>query len=277
MKKLYLLLAAIIMVFSTCKAPVQEPEKKSTTVVQHYTFFNTYPLFLNGKVKTVKYRTYWPVNNDGIIEKGALMTKEERDSLKFSYDFIAYYNEDGILEKSETLDGDKVLSYWETTIEGQFIKDAKFYKNDTVRYIHKLEYDENSFMIAADNYRGVVDTLISRFEFISNEDGFMTEAKVIKKGELAFKYVFILDENNRYMEQKNYNKDDSLIFHLTSKYNDKGFIEGWETLVSAKNAGNKAKNEYTAFDDKGNWTSLNYYLNGELATVEELVIEYYED
>mgnify|MGYP000297568754 FL=1 len=105
----------------------------------------------------------------------------------------------------------------------------------------------------------------------------MTEAKVISKGELAFRYVFILDENNRYLEQKNYNKDDSLVFHLKSKYNDKGFIEGWETLVSAKYAGNKIKNEYTAFDEKGNWTSLNYYKNGELASVEELVIEYYED
>lgn len=276
MKKFYLFLATIIMVFSTCKTPTQKPQ--ATTVVQFFTFFQTRPLFLNGKVKSVKYRTYLPVNNNGIIEKGSLMTNAERDSIGFAYDFIAYFNEEGVIEKSELLDGDEVLSYWETESEGQIIYNAKQFTNDTVRYVYKFKYNENSQLIAIENYRGVVDTLINRFEVKINEDGFITENRVFsKKNEVVYTYIFNLDENNRYIEQKSYNKNDSLVHQSKGIYNDKGFEESWEVLVSSKDAGNKYKTEYTEYDEKGNWISMNYYKNGKLESVEELVIEYYDN
>lgn len=276
MKRFYLFLATIIMVFTTCSTPIQKPQ--ATTVVQFFTFFQSHPLFLNGNVKSVKYRTYQPINNNGTIEKGDLMTNAERDSIGFAYDFIVYFNEEGILKKSELLDGDKVLSYWITEGEGQMISKAKQYKNDTVRYVFKYKYNENSHLIAAKNYRGVIDTLLYRYEFIVNDDGFITETKVFSKNdENIFRYTFNLDENNRYIEQKNYNKKDSLVYHTKGMYDDKGFEDSWEILVSSKSAGTKYKIEYTAYDEKGNWTSLNYYKNGELKSVEELIIEYYDN
>ncbi|MBU8893607.1 MAG: hypothetical protein KOO66_12585 [Bacteroidales bacterium] len=276
MKKIYLLLAAIILAFSTCNTPTKKPQ--ATTVVQFFTFFINNPLVLNGKVKSVKYRTYLPINNNGTIEKGDLMTNEERDSVGFAYDFIAYFNEEGIIEKSELLDGDEVLSYWETEIEGQVFTLAKQVKNDTINLVAKYKYDENSHMVAIDIYRGGIDTLLNHFEVTTNEEGFVTEYNSLsKENDVLARYTFNVDENNRYVEQKNYNINDSLVFHRKRMHNDKGFHVGSKILVSSKYAGDKYKIEYTAFDEKGNWTGLHFYKNGELKTVEELVIEYYDN
>lgn len=276
MKKINLFCMVIILTLFSCNTP--KTEQTATTVVQFYTFFADNPLFLNGKVKSVKYRTYWPINNNGAIEKGLLMTNAERDSMGFSYDFIAYFNEDGVLQKVEILDGDKVISYWETEIEGKVISLAKQVEKDTVRYIHKYMYDEKFHEVALENYRGVVDTLLNRHEVKTNEEGFITESKIVSNnGEVLIRYALTLDENSRYLERKHYNKDDSLIFHLKRNFNDKGFVASSEILVSSKSAGYNNKFEYTAYDEKGNWKSLNYYGNGELKSVEELLIEYYDN
>lgn len=276
MKKINLLLAALIMAFSSCNTSAQEPQ--ATTVVEFFTFFATSPLFLNGKVKSVKYRTYWAVTNNDAIEKGDLMTNEERDSLNFGYDFNAYFNEEGVIEKSETLDGDEVLSYWETEIEGQVFTLAKEVVNDTVKRVAKYKYDENSHMVAFDVYRGGIDTLLSHWEVTTNEDGFVTEYHSLsKEDEVLFSYTFELDENNRYIEQKNYNKKDSMVYHRKLIYNDKGLVSDSETMVSSNYTGNKYKYEYTAYDEKGNWTRMNFYSNGELISIDELEIEYYEN
>lgn len=276
MKKIYFLLAAIIMAFSTCNTPTPKPQ--ATTVIQFFTFFQNNPLFLNGKVKSVKYRTYWAVKNNDAIEKGDLITNEERDSIKFLYDFFAHINEEGVIEKSETLDGDEVLSYWEIEIEGQVFTLAKEVVNDTVKSVAKYKYDENSHMVAVDVYRGGIDTLLSHYEVTTNEDGFVTKYNSLsKEDEVLYRYTFDLDENNRYIEQKNYNKKDSLVYHRKIIYNDKGLESDSEIMVSSKYTGDKYKYEYTAYDEKGNWTRMNYYSNGELISVEELEIEYYEN
>jgi hypothetical protein len=274
MKKINLLLAAIIMAFSACIAPAPKPQ--ATTVVQLFTFYQTNPLFLNGQVKSVKYRTYWAVKNNDAIEKGALMTNEERDSIGFVYDFHVYFNEEGVIEKSETLDGDEVLSYNEIEIEGPVFTLAKQVVNDTVKFVSKFKYDENFHMVAVDRYRGGIDTLMYHYEVFTNEDGFFTKYNLLsKEDEVLYSYTFNLDENNRYIEQKNYNKKDSLVYHIKRIYSDIGLDS--EIIVSSKYTDYKYKYEYTAYDEKGNWIRTNFYRNGELISVEELEIEYYEN
>ena len=276
MKKFSLLLSVLFMTLTACNTP--EAEILSTTVVQHYTFFNTNPLFLNGKVKSLEYKTYWPVNNNGNIEKGALMTIEERDSIGFSYDFIAYFNEDGLIERSETVDGDEVLDYWKLEYEGEMIKTGKQFRNDTVLAVHKYIYDENLHLKAADNYQGDMDRLLNRYEFVVNEDGFMTEIKIITVNDEFFgRYAFSLNEKNRYIEQKNYNGSDSLIYHRNSVYNEKGFLGSSEIMASYNNQGDKYTHEYTEYDEKGNWTKMNYYNNGELKSIEVIIIKYFDN
>ena len=276
MNKISILLAVVFMLLTACNTP--EAELPSTTVVQHNTIFTTNPLFLNGKVKSVEYRTYWPVENNELIEKGELMTIEERDSIGFSYDFIAYFNEVGLIDRVETVDGDKVLSYWDTEYEGKIIYTDKQYRNDTIRSVHKYIYDDNLQLKEVENYGSDINTLINRYEINTNDDGFMTEIKVITVNDEFFgRYTFNLDENNRYIEQKNYNSSDSLIYHKKGIYNDKGFAESWEILVSYNSAGDKFKHEYTDYDEKGNWTKMNYYNNGELKSVEVLIIKYYDN
>jgi hypothetical protein len=275
MKKINLFVVATIMFFGSCVN--NQPEEVAVTVVQYYTPTQLSPTFLNGQVKSATFRTFEVINDNGVASKGPLMSNQMRDSLGFWYDFKCEFDENGILQKTSYLDGDEVLSKWETTIEEGIITKAFYYKDDTIRNSQALFYDDNNHLKKVESFKKEFGELNTIYQVINNANGFPLKViRLTAENEPKGKYILTRDEMNRTLEVKSLNKEDSLMYHSVSKYDEKGNWLESENIVSKNNAGKIYSSEHVEFDEKDNLIKHNFYVNGELMSFEELLIEYYE-
>lgn len=250
------------------------PEETKTTLLYYYTPYSYAPEFLNGQVKSVSERTYWATDNNGELQKGDLVTTEEKQAARFTLDFIAHFDMDGNINQVKYILDNNKFNFWNIeNLDGKLVK-ASFIRDDTVRYYQKIEHEGLSETIT--NYRMPEDQLFRTYELIKNEAGIATQLDYYNAENEKLGYgTYELNDMNRVINYKRFNAKDSLLAQTKMTYGEDGF---YLTLVSSDGNGIvdwDGKFEYLAYDERGNWTSSKTIHDGELKFIIERKYEYY--
>lgn len=261
------ILAAFIWSCSTTETP-------KTTVLYYYTPYNYAPEFLNGQVKSVKESTYWVTENDGKLEKGALVTTKEKQAARFTLDFIAHFDVDGNISQVKYLLDDNKYNSWDIeSLDGKMVK-ASFTRDDTLRSYQKIEYHDIGETITS--YRMPEETHYRTYKATINEAGIVTKLEVYNADNEKIGYSLSeLNENNRVMHFKRFNPKDSLLSQTKMTYGDNGFYDTLRSFDGNGEVNWDGEFEYLSYDEKGNWTSTKTVHDGELKFIIEREYEYY--
>lgn len=263
----FLVLAGFIFCYST-------PEKPKRTLLYNYTPYDYAPEFLNGQVKSVKELSYWAIDNNGTIEKGALVTTKEKNELRYTLDYIAQFDNDGNITECKYFLDDNKFNIWDVECSDGKVVKATYTGNDTLRGYQSIDYDGLNKKISV--FRLPEDTLVRNVNVFNNKAGIVNRSEIYNhENELLYYELYKTNEINRITEFKRYNAKDSLltVFHMT--YNDKGFNSGLKSFDGNGDVDWDGKFEYLSYDEYGNWTSMLTSNDGELKFVMEREYDYY--
>lgn len=273
MKKLFTLFLVIILV-TGCTPPAPETHQVEIGL---YTSYFMFPETLNGKVKTVTEINYMAVEKDGKYVKDIPLTVKARDTIGWTPDFQLMYDESGNLLYSADIDeNDKVLLNWDITIQENKMVKAELTREDTLRWVAKLTYNEVGVLTKVDQFRMPVDTLVNQFIIISDENGNFTEWQFQNSGgEPTGKNMFTVNLEGKRTGYKYFNKDGEQTFEQQFTYNENGNMI---KQVIIDKEGEKSVSDYTYndTDEMGNWTSV-LGIGEDQAIITERTITYYEE
>ncbi len=225
MKRLTFFFISILILFTGCKE--QQPAVKTELGFLTPYPYSIAPQYHYGKLKSIKEENFWAVEKDGQIEKGNLLTDKDReDSIKWTGDFEAFYNEEGVLPKINYFDDDReARGFWVTTIENNKIIRGDWTYEDTARYYFKLSYDEQGNFSESKGYRAMSDTLLNTYLFKTDQNGNILETITQNYlGEITYKITYQWNEEGLMTEQNNFAKGDSLTYARRFTYNEQGYI-----------------------------------------------------
>lgn len=264
---LILVIAGLIWGFST-----PEPTKK--TLLSIFTPYNIVPEHLNGQVKSVKERSYWAVDNNGTIEKGKLVTTEEKRELRYALDFDAHFDKNGDVVQCKYILDDGKFNAWDIEyLDGKIVK-ATFTRDDTIRTSQKFEYLSNGLKIFT--YKVPENELLRTTNSENNEQGFVKKLEWSNaENELLGYILFDLNELNRVTGYKRYNGTDSLLSYTEYTYDDRGFANSTKLYDTNGNIDWDGAYENLSFDEYGNWTTSTAINDGKLTLFCEREYEYY--
>lgn len=272
MKNYLLLIAGLMVGLTSCT----QKEPDSTTKLGVLTPYATFPEILKGKVKSVKEINYWAVEKDGELVKGDIVTAEERDSLIWSQDFTAYYDEDGIHLRTDYVSFDNMINSWVSEVENKLMVKTTWFYKDTARIYFKLKYDENGNYLTSERFRSEIDTLLNSYTMVTDDNGNITEQKTFNsKGELLNTYRFIYNDKNLTTASSTFNGQDSLLSKSIETYNDHGFYTEAVYTNGIGEIRRTIEMEYTEYDDMGNWLSAKVLDDGKVVIICDRVYEYY--
>lgn len=248
MKTLLRFLFILLVLLPACTGKDQE----KTTRLYHFTPYQDMPEILTGKVKSVTELNYWAIEKDGSFEPGLLVTTKERDSLYWSNDFTATFNEWGNIERCDYFNADQQAGSWVIENDQTQYKKAGWYENDTLKVSALFLYDQNGLLTEAKAFRN--DTLWYRNEASYDDKGNIIESRNYNpSGELTRKYVITWNELSLATGRKVYNASDSLLSGGRAEYNDKGFYTRVELLDGKGEIASTITGKYLSYDKKGNW------------------------
>jgi len=273
MKNVLLLLLAITFLIAGC-APKKPTEK---TVLSWGTPYFGTPEALNGKVKELKHITYWAIEKDGKVEKGAIISLKQRSDSGWSQDFTAYFNEGGLLTRCDYLGDNSVIqSSVSTEIENGKIVKEKWSISDTLRSIANFKFDEKGHIVEVSRMSAMPDTLMFKYLITNNEKGNPILGKILITTKEVFngKSELKWDENGRVIETVYYNSKDSLTSRMVMTYNKQGFLE---TQKFYNKTGKLTLDMVgtSTFDEKGNWLTTIWKKSGKPYAIEERTCVYY--
>jgi len=250
MKKIIPVLFVIMILATGCPQP--EPVVPQVEIGL-FTPYAIMPENVNGKVKEVVERNYHGIEKDGKITKGDRLTVEDRDTMTWSDDFKLTFDEDGNLLESATIgENDEIMDKLTLTLEeGQIVK-GHFVKDDTLRNVTQMSYNEAGQLIKLEQYRMPADTMIWSVQFIADEQGILREWQFMNpKGDPTSKYIFTVSQEGRRTGYKFYNKEGEMAFEERYTYNDMGFLA---KQVLINKAGEESVWDYAyEYDDLNNW------------------------
>ena len=272
MKRVLLPLLCLGILFGCSTEKVQEP----TTEIGLFTPFALKPDYVKGMVKKLEYRSYWITEQDGEFIMGPPVTLKERDSIGWSYDFIAYYDSLGLVTKTRYLnDDEETHSQLNVQVEDGRYSTATFIWNGIDRSKWIYLYNDAGHINRMEIYHPISDTLLYSGDFKTDDEGRWISAKQCNyKGEIHHTGTF------------EYNEDGLMIFSETK--NADGVVRSWmkytydENGLALTNEGMESDStmidqefRYTEFDEKGNWIKVLVYDNGELHRMDVRSIEFY--
>lgn len=232
---------------------------------------------LNGKVEKVIETNYWTVPDTESFKKGDKMTKKVLDSLNYTGDFEATFDEAGDLVSCAIMDENKKIdNKWELTKENNILVRANYTYNDTLRRYQKLKCDKNGDIIEYASFKAVVDTLLERWVVERNTRGDTVIYKVINyKGELIFKALFLYNDLEQFIGYQGYDKDGNYSGGNESKYDDLGKVS--ELIFYNKDKKPTSENNFiNEYDSKGNWVKQICKDKKGFAIIGERVYKYFE-
>lgn len=251
MKKIAFICILVIVIIAGCA------QKKSfeKTILGMGTDYYVMPETIKGKVKEVKERNYWAIEKDGKLTKGDLMTWKELDSIGSTKNFIAYFDNTGLLTRYDRLDDqDAIVNSAIATIENSKWTRIENKIKDTINTYNIPQYDNLGYFTGVIAYRPVKDTLLNKQVLTNDEKGNYTKLEVFNyKGQRIFFQDFSINPEGKVIEVRNFNMQDSLTGGMINTYNDKG------QLIKQKSYSEKPKSESIwdyndlSFDDHGNW------------------------
>ena len=262
---LIFLLAAFIAAGCAQKEPTEK------TILGKGTDYSTIPESLNGKVKMVRETNFWAVEKDGKLIKGDMMTWKDLDSIGSTKNFIAYFDENGMLKQFDHFDVNNIIHdsnvgiaengkypRWDYTLDG---------KNVGFR---KLNYDDMGYLTGGEGY-DMKDSLNSKQIYTHDGNGNYTKNEYFDANDQKqFYQVLTLNDKFKVIELKVYNGKDSLLSKSVNSYDDKGFLikQNSDNLIWDY--------KYLKFDKNGNWQELTAIIdNGKFKVFAERYYEYY--
>jgi hypothetical protein len=273
MKKLILpLTIAAVMTFScTTEKPA------GTTILGDGTPYSNSPEIMVGKVKTVVEKNYWAIPDGDSYKKGNILTRAEHDSLGWTDDFEAVYDENGVIVVCTGLDENGNPAWKnESIIENKLVTKRNLIRKDTLRIYDHFKYDKNGFLISGTRLRAGVDTLLFSVNIKTNSVGYPTEFQLINsKGEPAEKYVYTYDEQNRFTQFEVFDKEGKFNYRYEVKYNDKSKVS--ELKIRDKDNNITGSNYFIyEYDEKGNWVKAVVKDDNNHVVIEERSYTYFE-
>jgi len=250
MKKLVLLFLAIVFSVAGCK----NKKQIDFTELGVFTPYQLNTERLNGNVEKVIETNYWAVPDGESFKKGDKMTKKELDSLNYTGDFEAKFDEAGDLVSCSILDENKKInSKWELTKENNILVRANYTKNDTLRNYKKLKCDKNGDIIEYAGFKAGVDTLLDRWVVERNTSGDTVLYKVFNyKGELTIKALFLYNGMGQFIGYQGYGQDGSYNGGNENKYDNMGNLS--KLIFYNKDKEATSENSFiNEYDSKGNW------------------------
>lgn len=274
MRKLVFAILGILLMLSGCKTT---PEPVKTTALSYFTPYQIYPENLNGQIVSVEEMNYLATMVDGEVVKGELMTKEMRDSLKWSQNFTAYFNDNGEMTHIDRYYDDNDVRTWRIEFKDNLMIYAEWIRDDTVRYYYdSIEYKEPGHISSSKYFRAPDDKHLYSYTYTTNEEGYWTGGNNFNaEGEKLRSYMMVLNEKNLTEDYKLFNENDSLLSEIKCTYNDKGFYTRAVFLSGTGEVRRTNDIEYTRYDEMGNWLESRIYDNGELISICERKYEYY--
>lgn len=274
MKNLLFVLSGVLFLVAGCNTTPEEPK---TTELSYFTSYQNYPENLFGQVKLVEEMNYLVTEIDGKVVKGELLNKEMRDSLRWSLNFTATFDEYGNTLQVDRYYDEGDTRLWKIKSEDNNIVYAKFILDDTVRYYwDDIEYNELNQISNAKYYQAKDDKQLSYYEYTHDEAG---NWKLFQgynpEGEKTYHYSFDFNEKNLNTSYKAFNSSDSLLSDSKIIYNDKGFYIKAEYINGLGEIRRVTEMEYTKYDEMGNWLEANAFDEGKLILVVERKYEYY--
>jgi hypothetical protein len=273
MKKLILLLALIVFAVASCK------EKKPTeyTILGDYTAYSTYMERLNGKVASVIETNYWAVPEDKTYIKGNKITEKELDSLNYTSDFEAKFDEAGDLVSCTAIDENKKAVWkWELIKDNNVYTTANYTYLDTLRGHQKLECNENGEIIKVSQYPADADTIFNwnTQEKTSGKDTIITQWYDYK-GNPTSKVLNLYNNLGQFTGYQSYNNDGTLRGASEIVYNDHGLAS--QITFFDKEKKQTTVNHFTyEYDKMGNWVKVICKDDAGFALIAERVYTYFE-
>lgn len=273
MKKLFPFFLIAAFLASACQQP--EPEV-STVEIGLFTPYAVFPDILNGKVKEVTEKNYWAVEKDGKYEKGEIITEAARDTLGWTNAFRVMYDENGNLIKCENLDENEIIMNAELlSIKDNKAISAKLVRNDTLRNITHLKYNEAGIIEKFERYKMPEDTLVWYVMVMSDENGNMIEWEFFNPADEATgKFVLTYNPEGKSTGYKYFNKEGDVTVEQKYVYNDAGQMSE-QTVINKDGKKSLTTFEYE-YDKKNNWIKA-IAKDDNRVIIGERTITYYDE
>jgi hypothetical protein len=271
MKKTFPILL-VILFFTGCSQP--QPETYQVEIGM-FTPYYLFPETLNGQVKEVYERSYLAHEENGQLVKGERLTVAARDTVGWTNDFHLLYDEDGNMIQADLIDeNDELIDRNKQTIEEGKVVQSTYIKDDTVRYVMKIEFADDGNLIDFKAYRMPEDTLVMTRDYIYNENGHLVERRNVNfANEVMGKYVFTVNDEGKRTGYQFFNKDGEKMIEQQFTYNDMGSMSEQVIILDE---GDRYVSEYAyEYDDMGNWIVVKCHTTEQPDIITERAITYY--
>jgi hypothetical protein len=219
------------------------------------TEFAPYMERMNGKVAKVTERMYWAIADGDNYKKGNLVTRKERDSLKWY----------GDCELTFDTSGDIVFCMWPDENdfyvgidlfykENDKLVSGKWIWGDTLQGHAKFKCNDDGVIIHCEDYSGKPDTLNNSWTKTISKNGDTIEYQIFdNKGLLTSKLLNFYNNKGQQIGGESYDKDGVLSGLWEITYNDKGFWSQNTQFDKDKKVKAVYNRKYPKYDFKGNW------------------------
>jgi len=250
MKRLIIFLALVLFAASGCQ------EKKNTdyTRVGDFTPFLNFQEKLNGKVESVTEKSYWAIPEGDTYVKGAKVTKLELDSVGWTYDFKARYNEGGELISCITTDeNDGIITQWEFKTAEGLTSRGEYSIRDTIRRYAIITGGGDGLSKLFEIFDSATDTLIQKAERTGK---YLSDTLRIKyfnsMGEFIFTDLLAFDDRGLMPYAVRIRADGTFMGGIMIKFNENGFMSETSFLDGEKKITGTNQFSYE-YDNRGNW------------------------
>lgn len=273
MKKFVYLLLVTVFVAAACKS-------KKQVVFTEIGIFTPYQMNmekLNGKVEKVIETNYWAVPDGESYKKGDKLTRKELDSLVYTSDYEATFDQAGDLVSCAIIDENKKINNkWDLSKENNILVRADYTYNDTLRKYQKLTCDKKGDVIEYASYSAVADTLLEKWVVEMNANADTIIYNVLNyNGEQIYKVLFLYNDLKKFTGYKVYDKDGKYDGGNEIKYDDQG--KASEVVFYNKDKEPTAVNSYiNEYDSKGNWVKQICMDKKGFAIIGEREYKYFE-
>lgn len=231
---------------------------------------------IKGKVKEFKQTHFWAQEVNGKIEKGKVITIEDRKTTPLGNDMTEEYNPAGIVVKSTSFDENgKVLQDIKVEVEGKMIIKSTYIYNDTVMGYGKYKYvGEKPILLTG--YNAKTDTAMMSIAYEYDQNGNMTKTQTFNyKNQPGVYTLWSHDEKGNLLGFKSFNKDGKPTSQYDYIYDDKGNRTGHHQQDFAI----KRVIDYTfkyEYDKMGNYTAIIFQKDGKPLIYRAREIKYYD-
>ncbi len=253
-----------------------QQKSKEVTILCWGTDYSSYPEVLNGKVKEIMSNSYWAVEKNGQVEKGALLTLKDHNDQSFLSDFHAFYNNSGVLLRHDYL-GDNSKVQWShvNEITNSRVTKENWVRNDSVIGYALFHYNKNGFITDIPMHSTVPDSSNGKLVLTCDENGNMTKMLYYNSRNIFIsRSEFKWNKAGRMIHAEDFLANDSLQSKLEIVYNDHGFYD----QIKFQDAKGKITFDCSVsykYDEKGNWIKAVWSKTGKPWIIVERTYKYF--